>query len=141
MESAIGVTLLLLGLGLALVSVFAWRSSVLTGVIGFVLSASCAVWLVSSLQTMDANAAWGTAPMSRTTYGLLLSLCGIVALASAAYGIGGVVRLVQSRRRAVSAVSERAPTGGTQVCRHCGRTVPAKAIACKYCERDLHPRA
>jgi hypothetical protein len=140
MDSTIGITLILIGLGLAFVSVFAWRSSVVTGAIGVVLCAYCAVWLVSSMQAIEAASAWGSAPLPRTTYGLLLALCCIVALASAAYGIGGVIRLVRSRRRTVNALPERAPTGATQVCRHCGKRVPAKAIACRYCERDLHPR-
>jgi ribosomal protein L40E len=140
-DTTIGVTLLLLGLGLALVSVFAWRSSIITGSIGVVLSGFCAVWLLRTIDTFEGQSAWASAPMTLAQYEALLVACGAVAVAGALYGISGVVSLVRSRRRAVASVPERAVTAGTQVCRHCGKRVPAKAIACKYCERDLHPRS
>lgn len=140
MGFTIGIWLLLLGLGLALVAVFAWRSDTLTGVIGVVLSVPCAAWLLRTIQEIDSHSTWSESPMPRTYYYVLVAACGIAALTCAYYIVRGVICFVRSRRRARAVVPEQPHDGATKTCPYCGGTVPAQAIACKHCERDLYQR-
>jgi ribosomal protein L40E len=136
----IGIGLLLFGVALAFVSVFAWRSSLITGGIGLVLSTSCAVWLLWTMAAMDVQSAWSASPVSRAYYEVLVAACGVVAIVSVVSVVWGTFSLVRARTRARASIASSAPVTGMKACRHCGKLVPAQAIACRHCERDLHQR-
>jgi putative copper export protein len=135
--------LLLLGLPLVLVIVFVWRSDTLTGAIGVILGVLCAAWLLRAIQTIDLQHAWSASPIPRIWYYVLVTGCGVAALTSVYYAVMGLVHLVWLRPRArvvASDTTERPLGTATKVCPNCGRTILARAIACKYCEADVPPQ-
>jgi hypothetical protein len=135
--------LLLLGLPLVLVVVFVWRSDTLTGAMGVILSVFCAAWLLRAIQAIDLQHAWSASPIPRTWYYVLVTVCGVAAVTSAYYVVMGLVHFVWLRQRArvvASDATERPLGTATRVCPHCGRTILARAIACRYCETDVHPQ-
>jgi hypothetical protein len=140
MESGTGDWLLLLGLGLAPIIVFAWRNDTLTGVVGVILSVFSASWLMRTIQAIDSRAAWSVSPVPQAYYYVLVAACVILALGSTYDIVRGALRLAQSRN-AREIVPELPPATDTRICSHCGGTVSAQAIACKHCEGDLYPEA
>src|ERR1035437_9245355 len=133
-ESVRMVWLLLIGLALATSVVFVWRSDTLTGVIGVVLGVFCAVWLLGVIQASNSRHTWSASPIPRAYYYALVAACGVAAVTSAYYAVRGLIRFADARRRArmfVPDVQQRPTVTATRACPHCGRMIPAQAIACK----------
>ena len=132
--------LLLVGLPLALAVVFVWRSDTLTGVVGVILGVFCAAWLLRVIEVIDSQQMWSASLMPRTWYYVLVAGCGIVAVTSAWHVVAGLANSVSLRRRArvfVPGAMERPNGAATRVCPRCGGTIPAQAVACKYCGQDV----
>jgi predicted RNA-binding Zn-ribbon protein involved in translation (DUF1610 family) len=108
-----------------------------------ILGVLCAAWLLRAVQTVDLQHAWSASPIPRTWYYVLVTGCGVAAVTSAYHVVMGLVRFAGSRQRAravASDAAERPLDTATRVCPNCGRMILARAIACRYCEADVHPQ-
>jgi hypothetical protein len=143
MEPGTGGWLLLLGLVVAWIAVFAWRNDTVSGVTGLLLSVFAGFWLVRTIQAIDSQAGWGISPVPRVYYQVLIALSVLLALASAYDVLRGALGFAQARR-AREIETELPPADApadTATCPHCGGAVSPQAIACKHCDGDLYPEA
>jgi len=136
MEFAVNSWLVVLGLAVAFVVVFAWRSDILTGLIGIVLGVLCIRGLLNTIDVIDSQSAWAASSTPRTYYYVLVAACGIAVVTCVFYVIRGAFRYV-AYRMAQRTADEHPHASGTKRCPYCGATVAAEAIACKYCEQDI----